>query len=153
MTFLRTLSLLALVLSIGTVAADAQPNRNASPQAAISASDAPSATAVRAGGGDRNSVPGSGCSGFIDNDQPTATVTFSGSGALSIYATSSSDATILIASPDGKWHCSDDASGSNPGVTFAKAPSGKYVVWVGMLSPDAAGAEAQLFAHSGSPRW
>ena len=153
MTYARLLSLFALLTLVGATVADAQPNRGAAPQATVTASDAAEATTVRAGGSDRNSVSGSGCSGFIDNASPTAAVTFSGSGTLSIYATSDSDATILIAGPDGKWHCSDDASGSNPGVTFAKAPSGKYVVWVGTISPDAAGASARLYAHGGSPRW
>ena len=153
MMYARLLSLVALLTLVGATAADAQPDRNAQPQTTLAASDAPEATTVRAGGGDRNSVSGSGCSGFIDNASPTAAVTFGGSGTLSIYAVSDSDATILISGPDGKWHCSDDASGSNPGVTFAKAPAGKYVVWVGMISPDAAGASARLFAHGGSPRW
>ena len=153
MLYARQLFVLALLTFVGATVADAQPNRNAQPQTTIAASDAAEATTVRAGGADRNSVSGSGCSGFIDDANPTAAVTFSGSGTFSIYATSSSDATILIGSPDGKWHCSDDASGSNPGVSFAKAPAGKYVVWVGVISPDAAGASAQLFAHSGAPRW
>ncbi|MEO0560389.1 MAG: hypothetical protein AAF170_19655 [Bacteroidota bacterium] len=154
MTAARLLPLFVLTaLVLGATSVAAQPSRSASPQVAIAASDGPSATDVRGGGEDRNAVPGSGCSGFINNGQPTATVTFGGEGSLSIYAKSSDDTTILVASPDGKWHCSDDANGSNPGVTIANAGEGTYVVWIGTFSPDSAGSPAQLFAHSGSPQW
>ena len=149
--FLPLAVLTTLILGATSVAA--QPSRNASPQVAIAASDGPSATAVRGGGADRNAVPGSGCSGFINNGQPTATVTFGGGAPLSIYATSTTDTTILVASPDGKWHCSDDANGSNPGVTIANAGEGTYVVWIGTFSPDSAGSAVQLFAHRGAPQW
>ena len=153
MNALRLLSLAAFACLAFASAADAQPNRTASPQVAVAASEAPSGTSVRSAGSARNSVPGSGCSGFIKNGEPTATVTFGGGGPLSIYATSDTDTTILVAAPDGTWHCSDDENGSNPGVTIAKAREGKYVVWVGTLSPESAGAAAQLFAHPGPPRW
>lgn len=154
MTAARLLPLVVLTaLVLGATSVAAQPSRSASPQVAIAASDGPSATSVRGGGADRNAVPGSGCSGFINNSQPTATVTFGGGSSLSIYATSGTDTTLLVATPDGKWHCSDDANGSNPGVTIASAGEGTYVVWIGTFSPDSAGSAVQLFAHSGSPRW
>ena len=106
---------------------------------------------VEAGGSDRNSVPGSGCSGFIQNGTPTAAIDWTGSGPLSIYATSSTDATLLVADPAGRWHCSDDANGSDPAVTIADPQPGTYVVWVGVFSPGTAAAE--LRANQGAPRW
>ena len=108
---------------------------------------------VQAGGNDRVAVQGSGCSGYVTNDSPSAAVTWSGSGALSIYAVSSADATIVVADPDGRWHCSDDASrdNSNPAITFAQGKSGTYLVWVGVIDPGT--ASATLKAKAGQPAW
>jgi hypothetical protein len=139
-------------LAFVAIPADAQPRRSGSPQQTLAVSDAPASVAVRAGGSDRNAVPGSGCSGFINNGTPTAAVEVAGDGPLSIYATSGTDTTILVSDPAGRWHCSDDANGSNPAVTFAQAAAGTYVVWVGTFSPDAA-ADAQLSATRGQPAW
>lgn len=149
---MRLALLLALALSVAAVPAEAQPRRNAAPQHTISISDAPASAAVRAGGADRNAVPGSGCSGYINEGQPTATVSVTGDGPLAIYAVSGSDTTLLVADPAGRWHCSDDANGSNPAVTFARAAAGDYVVWVGTFSPNSP-AEATLSAVRGQPAW
>ena len=152
-TLLR-LSTLALALVLTAGSALAQPNRNGTPTTMLVASpDAKASVTVQAGGNDRVAVQGSGCSGYITNATPSASVTWSGSGALSIYATSGGDATIVISDPDGRWHCSDDAdrSNANPAVTFASAKSGKYLVWVGMI--DAGTASATLKANAGQPAW
>jgi len=130
----------------------AQPRPNAAPQTTLAIADAPVSTAVQAGGADRNAVPGSGCSGYIDNAQPDAAVTVTGDGPLSIYAVSAADATILVQDPAGRWHCSDDANGSNPAVTFAAAAPGRYMVWVGTFGPNAL-APATLSAVRGQPAW
>jgi hypothetical protein len=149
-TLLR-LSALALALLASGVA-QAQPDRSASPQTLLTVSgDATAQAAVQAGGSDRVAVQGSGCSGFISNGSPVAAVAWSGSGALSIYATSGADTTLLIADPSGRWHCSDDANGSNPGVTIASAASGRYLVWVGTFEPGT--ARATLSAKAGPPAW
>ena len=85
--------------------------------------DAPAALAIQAGGPDRNAIPGSGCSGFIRNGAPAVTVTHTG-GPLSIYVTSGTDTTLLVADPSGRWQCSDDADDINPGVTFSTGRRG-----------------------------
>lgn len=141
----------ALVLLAATAAA-AQPRPNAAAQHALEIADEAVSVAVRAGGADRNAVPGSGCSGFIANAAPTATVAVTGAGPLAIYAVSGSDTTLLVSDPAGRWHCSDDARGSDPAVTFAQAAPGRYVVWVGTFSPNAA-APATLSAVRGRPAW
>ena len=149
---LRSGFALAVVLLAAAPLA-AQPSRQAEPQfGTLSAAAAPASIAIEAGGPDRNAVPGSGCSGFIRNAAPVATVQHTG-GPLSIYVTSGTDTTLLVADPSGRWQCSDDASGSNPGVTFAAGESGAYTVWVGTFSVESAGAEARLFAVQGQPRW
>ena len=142
----------ALLLLFAAGAVHAQPNRNAAPGATLTVSgDAVAQTAVQAGGNDRVAVQGSGCSGFVSNDAPVAAVAWSGSGALSIYAVSGTDTTLLVADPSGRWHCSDDANDSNPGVTIAQAKSGTYLVWVGSFEPGT--ASATLKAKAGQPAW
>ena len=148
---MRLLVLTALAVLVA-LPAQAQPRRTATPQHTLTvAADAASAS-VQAGGSDRNAVPGSGCSGYIANASPSASVTVEGDGALSIYAVSGTDTTLLVSDPAGRWHCSDDANGSNPAVTFARAAAGTYVVWVGTFSPDAR-ATATLSAVRGQPAW
>ena len=120
--------------------------------AAVAVGAEAASVALQAGGADRNAVPGSGCSGYINNNQPSAKLTVSGDGPLAIYAVSGSDTTLLVSDPSGRWHCSDDANGSNPAVTFARAAPGTYVVWVGTFSPNAA-AQATLSAVRGQPVW
>ncbi len=143
-----------VALSAFTVSlADAQPRRTADAQfGTVTASADLSTTTIQAGGPDRNAVPGSGCSGFIRNAAPTASVVHGG-GVLSIYAMSDTDTTLLVADPAGRWHCSDDAEDIHPGVTFASGAAGTYMVWVGTFSPDAAGAAARLYVVQGAPRW
>lgn len=149
---MRLALLFALAFAVVALPAQAQPRRAASPQHTLAIADAPASVTVRAGGADRNAVPGSGCSGFINNGQPSATVTVEGDGPLAIYAVSGSDTTLLVSDPAGRWHCSDDANGSNPAVTFAQAAAGDYVVWVGTFSPNA-DASAELSAVRGQPAW
>lgn len=145
---------LALAAVLIALPADAQPRRGGSPQVGpLQAAASPAATAIEAGGADRNAVPGSGCSGFVNNAQPTAVVQFDGDGPLAIYVTSDTDTTLLVSDPSGRWHCSDDANGSNPAVTFSRGSSGDYMVWVGTFSPDAAGSPARLHTVRGQPAW
>ena len=139
----------ALVFGLAALPADAQPRRSGTPQQALTA---PATETVTAGGADRNAVPGSGCSGFINNARPSATVEVSGAGPLAIYAVSGSDTTMLVSDPNGLWHCSDDANGSNPAVTFTNAAPGTYVVWIGTFSPTET-ASARLSAVRGKPSW
>ncbi len=149
----RLFSATALVaLLLAAMPASAQPQRQATPQfGTLAAADAPASLAVEAGGPDRNAIPGSGCSGYIRNAAPVATVTHSG-GPLSIYVTSGADTTLLVSDPSGRWQCSDDANGSNPGVTFSTGQAGTYTVWVGAFAPGETTA-ARLFAVKGQPRW
>lgn len=148
MRFALPLAILALV----ALPARGQPQPNATPQTTLAVADAAVSATVQAGGGDRNAVPGSGCSGYITNNRPAAAVTVSGDGPLAIYAVSDADATMLVQDPRGQWHCSDDAHGSDPAVTFARAAPGRYVVWVGTFAPNAPAA-ATLSAVRGQPAW
>ena len=145
----------AALAAIALLAApvQAQPNRSASPAATLTVADGVATVAATVGGADRNAVPGNGCSGYIDNGTPTVAVALAEAGPLAIYAASDTDTTLLVLDPSGRWHCSDDARGSDPAVTFSQAASGTYKVWVGVFSPDAAGVSAQVSAVRGEPRW
>lgn len=146
----RLLLLAALLVSASAVSA--QPDRSGSPQTTLEVAGADLMQAdIQAGGNDRVAVQGSGCSGYITNASPAGAIAWSGSGALSIYATSGTDTTLLVSDPDGRWHCSDDANGSNPAVTIAQAKGGRYLVWVGSFEPGT--ASASLKAKGGQPAW
>lgn len=43
------------------------------------------------------------------------------------------DATLIINTPDGNWHCNDDAyyGTLNPAISFAAPLTGQYDIWVG----------------------
>ncbi|MFN3597814.1 MAG: hypothetical protein ACK41D_11155 [Rubricoccaceae bacterium] len=143
----------ALGVALAAAPADAQSRRAEAPALTLDFSGAALAQGVRAGGSDRVSVTGSGCSGFIASATPTAAVRADAPGPFSIWATSSTDLTLVVADPDGQWHCSDDARGTDPAVTFARPKRGTYLVWVGTFSAAAAGAQAQLHVGPGAPRW
>ena len=145
----------ALALLLALPAQAQEPQRDASPQISPVQASADGAMAdISAGGADRNSVRGSGCSGYISNASPVAVVDNATPGLLSIYVTSTTDTTLLVGDPDGRtWYCSDDAQGSNPAVSIDGAAVGRYVVWVGTFSPGSAGATARLHARNGPPAW
>lgn len=50
---------------------------------------------------------------------------------LSFYVESREDTVLLVNTPDGEWHCNDDASAVNPALTFAAPAAGRYDIWVG----------------------
>lgn len=153
---LRRLALpvcLVLGLVLAAPPADAQSRRADAPALTLDFSGAALGQGVRAGGPDRVAVTGSGCSGFITSNTPTAAIRADASGPFSIWATSPTDLTLVVADPDGQWHCSDDARGTDPAVTFARPKRGTYLVWVGTFSAAAAGAQAQLRVGPGAPRW
>jgi hypothetical protein len=72
------------------------------------------------------------CRGFI-NSTPDLLVQYdAGTIPLTIMATSSSDTTLIVRVPDGRYYCSDDDVGLNPLVTIADPVSGQYEIWIGV---------------------
>ena len=48
-----------------------------------------------------------------------------------------SDMTLVVHAPDHDWICGHDSSyGTNPVIDIEFAPSGEYVLWVGVRSYD-----------------
>ncbi|CAN5139306.1 peptidase S1 [soil metagenome] len=87
-------------------------------------------------------LPGA-CVGNI-SDAPDFSVTYTaGSLPLAFRTVSSSDTSLIINGPDGRWSCDDDSFGDlDAQVIFNRPQSGKYDVWVGVLG--SSGAQATL---------
>ena len=93
----------------------------------------PNVVAVQSGGSLDASRIASGCSGFITSAPDERLVYEAGSLPLIISVASSSDTTLIVNGPDGRWYCDDDGgvNGMNPAVRFAHPASGRYEIWVG----------------------
>ena len=79
----------------------------------------------------------SSCRGYITN-APDVQLNYSaGSLPLIISVNSSSDTTLVINGPDGRWYCNDDADGLDPEVRFGRPSSGQYDIWVGAVGAPA----------------
>jgi hypothetical protein len=78
------------------------------------------------------------CSGLVSL---TPSYAFDWSGeteTLSLFVEAGGDTTLLVRTPDGSLLCSDDASADtlNPLVAIAQPAEGRYLVWVGRITPD-----------------
>jgi heat shock protein HslJ len=91
------------------------------------------------GGGELNaSALGGECNGYI-NPSPVVRVNWQGEADISnIFFYSDHDPTLIIQSPDGAFHCNDDANRLllDPSITFQKPQKGVYNIWVGSYYPD-----------------
>ena len=81
-------------------------------------------------------LPGS-CVGNI-SAAPDFEVTYrAGSLPLVFRTRSSTDTTLIINGPDGRWYCDDDSGGAlDPKVVITNPQSGRYDVWVGTYGDD-----------------
>jgi hypothetical protein len=61
-------------------------------------------------------------------------------GDLSVifFAMEDADATLIVNTPDGQWHCNDDMEDGSidPGLWFPEASVGQYDIWVGSYNND-----------------
>ena len=98
----------------------------------------PFIVSVNGGGAFDASTLGGDCSGYV-NIQPVARIDWEGKADLSkVFFYSDHDPTLIIQSPDGEFHCNDDASDLllDPSVTFENPEAGIYNIWVGSYYPD-----------------
>jgi hypothetical protein len=73
---------------------------------------------ITSGGTTAASTWQSNCAGWVaDRQSPDIKLTWTGAGTLHISATSSADVTLVVNDANGNWHCNDDQSGTNPGLT------------------------------------
>ena len=85
-------------------------------------------------------LPGS-CVGDISN-APDFEVTYSAGSLPLVFRTrSSTDTTLIINGPDGRWYCDDDSWGDGDAeVRFNKPSSGTYDIWIGTFNGGVASA-------------
>ena len=85
-------------------------------------------------------LPGA-CVGKI-SAAPDFEVTYSAGGLPLVFRTrSSSDTTLIINGPDGRWYCDDDSWGDRDAeVRFNNPRSGVYDIWVGTFGDRTAAA-------------
>jgi len=101
---------------------------------------------LRAGGAIDASVSiESTCLGSIAH-APDFNLTYdAGDMPLYVSASSQSDTTLIVNSPDGEWHCNDDFEGNfDPVLAFEEPQSGLYNIWVGTYGATTTLPEATL---------
>lgn len=81
------------------------------------------------------------CVGDI-SDAPDYEVTYrAGSLPLVFRTRSSTDTTLIINGPDGRWYCDDDSWGDGDAeVRFNRPSSGTYDIWIGTFNGGTASA-------------
>ncbi len=92
-------------------------------------------TSIVAGGNIDADRLGSDCAGEIA-DAPGMRLNYgTGGDLLRIIATSDTDTSLVVRTPDGEWLCNDDAMGGlNPILSLNSPASGEYNIWVGIVS-------------------
>jgi len=98
----------------------------------------PFIVSVNGGGTFDAAALGGECTGYV-NTQPVARIHWEGQADLSkIFFYSDHDPTLIVQSPDGAFHCNDDASDLllDPSLTFEDPQDGIYNIWVGSYYPD-----------------
>jgi hypothetical protein len=105
--------------------------------------DDPYTIYVTSGGNIDASGVASDCVGMVSR-APDAQVTYSaGSLPLIIRTEASTDTTLLINGPDGRWYCDDDSGGgTNAEISWSNPGSGVYDIWVGAYAGNS--GEARL---------
>lgn len=93
----------------------------------------PTFLSVNGGGQVDASILGDGCSGYI-NISPVVTLNWTGEAEqVRAFFVSDSDSTLVVATPDGKILCSDDAAEQllDPLLSLENPAPGAYRIWVG----------------------
>lgn len=86
-----------------------------------------------------------GCVGMVAQAADVQLTYSAGSLPLIIRTSSSSDTTLLINGPDGRWYCDDDSGGgTNAEISWSNPGSGVYDIWVGAYGGNSAPAELRI---------
>ncbi len=132
------LSLVVLPLTAGAAAAQNKSLMATYGSETLNAGFTPDPYTVNltSGGSIQASSISSQCSGSIA-DAPDFQLTYNaGSMPLILRTDSTSDTTLVVNGPDGRWYCDDDggAEGLNAQLRWGTPPSGTYDIWVGSYS-------------------
>lgn len=96
------------------------------------------------GQNDASRTLGGSCRGWVATAPDVRLHFQAGSLPLIISANSSSDTTLVINGPDGRWYCNDDGgNGLNPSIRWNSPMSGQYDIWIGTYG-SSRNANAQL---------
>ena len=98
----------------------------------------PFIVSVNGGGSLNASALGGECSGYV-NIEPVARINWQGEASMSrVFFYSDHDPTLIVQTPDGEFHCNDDANVLllDPSITFENPQPGIYNIWVGSYHPD-----------------
>ena len=96
--------------------------------------DDPRRIEMVAGGAHRAGTVLEGCPGWVAA-APDVRLRYQAGDVLPLIlsADSTTDTTLLVRDPSGRWHCDDDGGNAafNPAIEFASPRSGAYHIWVG----------------------
>lgn len=137
---MRILILIGLLLTVSVAAAQDNPlEADADPRFVAMRLEAgfqpdPTLMSVRAGGPVDASTVGTDCVGYV-NAEPDVTLNWTGTDAeqLRMFFFSDHDPTLIVRTPDGSYHCNDDASRRivDPEIDIDNPVQGRYAIWVG----------------------
>ncbi len=99
----------------------------------------PRVISLRAGGSVNAENIASNCRGYVSRSPDVELSYSAGSLPLILSVDSSSDTTLIVNGPDGRWYCDDDGgiNGANPALRFNSPLTGTYDIWVGTYSSGA----------------
>ncbi|MCP2677978.1 peptidase S1 [Maricaulaceae bacterium NA33B04] len=135
---LKTIATVGLVAGLFTGVAAAQdyglsPNYTTMNLSSGFSNDPRTVRLSSGGSNDASQTIGGSCRGFVSS-APDVRVNYSAGSTFPLIfsVNSSSDTTLVINGPDGRWYCNDDGgNGLNPSYRFSNPQSGQYDVWVG----------------------
>ncbi|MBK6808959.1 MAG: peptidase S1 [Sandaracinaceae bacterium] len=73
---------------------------------------------------------GAGCTGYATGNPDVVLNYTSPASFLRFFVRAQGDTALVINDGAGRWHCNDDAVGTNPMVSIDNPPAGHYDVWV-----------------------
>ncbi len=83
-------------------------------------------------GGNIDAAKLNGCRGMVSAAPDVELSYTAGSLPLYLQTFSSSDTTLVVNGPDGRWYCDDDSGGgTNARLIFQRPQSGTYDIWIG----------------------
>jgi hypothetical protein len=141
------LGVVALVACVFAGSAQAQPNISLPPTFGSVELKAgflpdPYVKNLVAGGGNRTNL--GGVNAYVATAPDFKLFYTNGNFALTIYAESQADTTLLDNLPNGTWVANDDTNGLNPQLRFAQPMSGRYDIYVGTFGPNTAPAVLKI---------
>ncbi|MCW5696104.1 MAG: hypothetical protein KIS96_05120 [Bauldia sp.] len=101
---------------------------------------------------DINADLGGNCYGYASAAADYRLFYIAGGFPLTFAVDSGTDTTLVVADPEGTFHCDDDSGpGLNPTITFDPPLDGQYDVWIGTYSSSGGGSATLSITELGPP--